>query len=286
VTDSLAPITGAYADCSNWRKIAVSGADAVPWLNDLVSADLEALGVNEGRRSLLLGPTGKVRASFQAVRLADSVLLIQDPAEPNPIDALLAPYMLSSDVRIDDRTEAVGLFASPGARGPLVVGVGTWIKGSALDDDGFDLLVDRQDKGAALAALNEYIRPATDGELEAYRIDRGIPRVGVDAGEDDLPQEAGLGSAVAFDKGCYLGQEAMARVRNLGHPRRVLLRVEADAAVEAGDPMFADGDEVGRITSAVRVDQMTVALASVRWAARESSLRTNEGTELIARPLP
>jgi tRNA-modifying protein YgfZ len=284
---SLAPFAGSYGDCSDWRKIGVTGGDALAWLNDIVSADLSTLGANEGRRSLLLGPSGKVRASFQAVRLDDgSALLIQDPAEPHPIDGLLAPYVLSADVDIEDWTQALALLMFPEARGPVPVPAGMWIKGSALGDEGFDLLVAVEERAAVVGALHDAIRAATDQEVEAYRVERGIPKVGVDVGEDDLPQEAGLDHAVAFDKGCYLGQEAVARVRNLGHPRRVLVRLQTDAHLAPGDQVLADGERAGRITSAVRVDGMTVALARVGWAARNSSLHTPEGTELTARPLP
>jgi tRNA-modifying protein YgfZ len=284
---SLARLAETYGDCSDWRKIAVSGRDALAWLNDIVSADLSTLDVNEGRRSLLLGPTGKVRASFQAVRLGDgSALLIQDPAEPHPVDGLLAPYVLSAEVEIDDRTKDLTLFAWPEARGPMAVPMGTWIKGSSLGEGGFDLLVAVDERSTAIAALPDPIRAATATELEAYRVERGIPRVGVDVGDDDLPFEAGLGHAVAFDKGCYLGQEAVARVRNLGHPRRVLISLQSDAGITAGDPVFAHGEQAGRVTSAVPVNGVTVALASVRWAHRDGPLRTREGAELTARPLP
>ncbi|MFN2591081.1 MAG: folate-binding protein, partial [Actinomycetota bacterium] len=109
---------------------------------------------------------------------------------------------------------------------------------------------------------------------------------GVDATGDDLPQEAGLAAAVSFDKGCYLGQESVAKVQNLGHPRRVLLSIETGAKASPGDPVLADGDEVGRITSAVAVGDQTHGFASVRWAARNGPFTTNEGAELRARPLP
>jgi folate-binding protein YgfZ len=286
-TRALALLDGVYADCSSWRKVAVSGTEALQWLNDLVSADLNRLAAGEGRRSLLLGPTGKVRASFQAIRLAgDSALLVQDPTEPSPIDQLLAPYVLSSDVALEDRTEALALFAFPAAQAPLEVPAGTWIRGSCLGDGGFDLLVDAADRAAVLEALPGGIQAAGREALEAWRVTSGFPQVGRDATADDLPMEAGLQDAVAFDKGCYLGQEAMARVRNLGHPRRVLVRVETDAQVSAGDPIFVDGEQAGAVTSAVMVNGRTVALASVRWAHRDGPLRTKEGAELSARPLP
>jgi folate-binding protein YgfZ len=102
----------------------------------------------------------------------------------------------------------------------------------------------------------------------------------VDALDDDLPQEAGLGDAVAVDKGCYLGQEAVAKVRNLGHPRRVLLHLHAGAPVRPGDAVRADGESVGEITSAAGGDDRWWALAKVRWRDRAAPLATTEGVSL------
>jgi folate-binding protein YgfZ len=287
MSDVSSLFDGLYGDCTPWRKIAVSGIEAGSWLNDLVSADLEPLAVNEGRRSLLLGPTGQIRASFQAIRLADDVfLLVQDPSEPSPVDELLAPYVLSSDVILEDRTDSLALVAFPGVGRPLDVPVGVWITGSCLGNGGFDLLMEAADRPAALETLSKGIRAATDEELEAYRVTAGSPRVGVDVAAEDLPMEAGLQDAVAFDKGCYLGQETVARVRNLGHPRRVLVRLQTEGRLAPGDQVFANREQAGRVTSAVRIDRWTVALASIRWADRDAPLRTKEGAELIARPLP
>jgi folate-binding protein YgfZ len=102
----------------------------------------------------------------------------------------------------------------------------------------------------------------------------------VDALDDDLPQEGGFGGAVAVDKGCYLGQEAVAKVRNLGHPRRVLVHVRAGAPVRAGDAVRAGDQPVGEITSAARDDDRWWALAKVRWRDRATPLATTEGVSL------
>src|SRR5438094_8874339 len=104
----------AFADLSSWRKVAVSGPDARKWLNDLVSADISHLAPGRARRSLLLSPTGRIRAEFPVAARGDVFLLIQDPAQPAPMDALLSRYILSSDVELEDRTEHLALYAFPG----------------------------------------------------------------------------------------------------------------------------------------------------------------------------
>lgn len=272
----------AFADVSAWLKTEVAGSEALQWLNDIISADIGALAPGTTRRSLLLSPTGRIRAEFTVARLAaESLLLIQDPDQPSPIKQLLDPYVLSSDVELTDRTTELMLFAFPDLTDALASAEGTWLRPSVLGS-GLDLLTPTP----SMLATTVEITKLSPADMERRRIVQGLPRLGVDALEGDLPQEAGLADAVSFDKGCYLGQEAVAKVRNLGHPRRVLLRLASDAVVRAGDPLFAGGEEVGRITSAVPVDAMTLALASVRWAARESPLRTSEGAELNARPLP
>jgi folate-binding protein YgfZ len=194
---------------------------------------------------------------------------------------LLDRYVLSSDVAVADRTSELQLFAFPGLRGPLLGSEGTWLDPSVLGP-GLDLVTGSPQ---TVRTTQELVKLQSD-ELENRRVLQGTPRLGVDVTEDDLPQEGGLSTAVSFAKGCYLGQEAVAKVQNLGHPRRVLLHLEADDQVATGVAVVSDGEEVGRITSAVRVDGLSVALASVRWAARESRLQTSEGAELRARPLP
>ncbi len=87
----------AFVDLASWRKIAVSGSEASSWLGDLVSADLSDVGGERARRSLLLSPTGRVRADFTVTQYREALLLLQDPAQPHGIDELLNRYVLSSD---------------------------------------------------------------------------------------------------------------------------------------------------------------------------------------------
>jgi folate-binding protein YgfZ len=266
----------AFVDLSSWRKIGVSGGDAVAWLNDLISADIADLAPGEARRSLLLSPTGKVRAAFTVTAAGGAVVLIQDPVQPRSIADLLSPYVLSSDAALEDRTHELSLFAFPGRPNPPE-SPATIRSAPSCVGPGADLLSSAADHDPVLAHLSETFEEASQEALEAWRVGAGLARFGVDGAEDDLPQEAGLGAAVSFDKGCFLGQETVAKVRNLGHPRRLVMRLGAERAVSPGDAvMGANGTPVGEVTSAAG----HVALARIRWEAREGPFAGPGGVTL------
>lgn len=269
-----------FADLSSWRKIALSGSEAGGWLQDLISADIADLGPGHARRSLLLSPTGRVRAEFTAALTAQSWLLLQDPTQPRPIDRLLAPYILSSDVVMEDRSEDLALLAFPGGGRVDRSGPATVSSPSCIGSGGIDLIASMADREKLLSALDDLFVRVPNDAVEEWRVRAGVPRFGVDALEDDLPQEAGLDEAVAFDKGCYLGQEAVAKVRNLGHPRRLVLWLTSDRRVRAGEPVLADAEESGVVTSAQDYREGSILLARVRWEARGHPLRTASGAVL------
>lgn len=268
----------AYADLSGWRKVLVSGPDARTWLNDLLSADLSDLAEGATRRSLLLSPTGRIRADITVAVTGRFLALFQDPIQPAAVDGLLGPYVLSSDVDLEDVTEDLALLAVPAPGAPPATSAEV-LRPSCLGP-GADLLVAADRRPEIRNTLSDLIEAGPDA-LEAWRIERGVARFGVDLGEDSLPQEAGLDHAVAYRKGCFLGQEAMARVRNLGHPPFVVLAAGADGPVAVGEGVTADGQAVGTVTSATPVDQgRTATIVRVRWAARAATLRTEAGGSL------
>ena len=211
-------------------------------------------------------------------------LLVQDLEQPAAIDALLSPYVLSSDVHLSDRTAELALYACPGREPPDdVPAVASW-RPSCLGP-GTDIFAETGPQGAAdataAALTSSGLTEAGLEALEAWRVEQGAPRFGVDLLEDSLPQEAALDHAIGYGKGCFLGQEAVAKVRNLGHAPRVLLPAITGANVGAGDAVLADGQEAGLVTSATRLlDGRTAAIVRVRWAARASSLATADGTPI------
>ena len=198
-------------------------------------------------RSLLLSPTGRIRADLLVAREPGSLLALQTPDRPRSLAELLAPYVLSSDVVLETaETDAV-----------LVGGASGW------------RLVPEAPPG--------HVGIGPEG-FEAWRIRRGLPRFPVDLDEESLPAEAGLDREPVIDrsKGCYLGQESVAKVRNLGHPTRLLVPATLDGGASAGDRIRSGNEEVGVVTSLDGAN----AIVRIRWAARKEVLETDRGTPL------
>jgi tRNA-modifying protein YgfZ len=269
---------GAFADLPGWRTISVAGADARAWLHDLVTADVEGLSHGGSLRSLLLTPTGRIRADFHVADVDGSFLLLQAPGQPEPIDSILAPYVLSSDVEMDDRTDRSAMVAVLGD-GAAEDGDGAIVLSPSVLGRGRDLVVP---PGEPAARLREHLRAAglveaDADDVETWRIRRGVARMGVDFEAGALPAEAGLEDAIDFTKGCFLGQESVAKVRNLGHAPRVLLHVRSRPRISSGTPVLSGGVVVGEVMSAAETSAGTDAIVRVRWEAASKALSSEAG---------
>jgi tRNA-modifying protein YgfZ len=264
----------AFAELAGWRLLAVGGADARGWLHDLVTADVSSLEPGSARRSLVLSPTGRIRADFHVTIHDEGFLLLQPPDQPDAVGAILAPYVLSSDVELVDASETLAAFAvldgdaaedgdSVWTPSPLGVGAGVVV---AAGEPARGL------RAALVADLTEALPEA----LEAWRVHRGIPRMGADFGTDSLPAEAGLEGTIDFTKGCFLGQESVAKVRNLGHPPRAILPVRSGSPLEVGLSVRTGDAAVGEVTS-VAADEPTLGIVRVRWDAAVGPLDTAAG---------
>lgn len=273
----------AFADLSGWRKVRVTGSDARGWLNDLVTCDVASLEPGVSRRSLLLSATGRIRADLHVAFDDEGFILLQAEDQPEHVGLLLGPYVLSSDVSLHDSTAELSLFAVPGAAAELVARSG--LSPSVLGP-GIDLLTPmgrptwRVEDGLVKHDLVEVGQAA----LEVRRIRSGIPRMVSDFGQDALPAEVGLIETIDLTKGCFLGQESVARVRNLGHPPRVLRHVRTSGEITVGTHVLGEGRVVGEITSVARDVGGSVAIARVRWEAIASDLTTPAGLPLA--PVP
>src|SRR3954468_22632028 len=278
VTDAVRALEQgtAFIDLSPWRAVSVTGADAVRWLDDLVTNRLDDLPDHVLRRTLFLDRTGRVQADVSVIRHLDGLVLVQDPTQPQRIEHLLDRYILSSDVALADRTGELGVVAMPDDGEPL----GLLRLHGALGEAGDAARMQEMRRFASQVLL-----PATLDDWEIARIRRGLPRFGVDFGDEWLPSEAGVDDLIDTTKGCFLGQESVAKVRNLGHPPRL---VRPFIAKERVYPMAqittTGGETVGRVTSVAEKDDGTTACVGwVRWDARDTELTVEGGAPLAVR---
>lgn len=268
--DDLLPLLEgrAFAELTGWRLVEVTGGDARGWLHDLLMADVESLARRESRRALLLAPTGHIRADLTVAARDDGFLLVQDPRHLTSIDLLLGPYVLSSDVRLADRTGELRTVSYPSR--PLVEGDG--YEPSAAGP-GHDLILPAGDRVEPRGAEEVPLEA-----LEAWRIVRGEARFPQDLTERSLPNEAGLETLIDHaEKGCFLGQEAVAKTRTLGRPPFAVIAARSETEARRGQTVLVDGEEVGEVTSAATLDPGSALIARVRWASRGAELTVNGG---------
>jgi folate-binding protein YgfZ len=269
-----------FVDVSQRRKIRVSGPDAIGWLHDLLTADIAGLVPGASCRSLLLTPTGRIRADIQVLRRVDDVVLVQAPDQPDDIGSLLDAYVLSAAVSLDDTTAGPALFALPGVTA-TPEGLSSIFAPSCLGP-GFDVLAEPSEVAAVTGALvGAGLTRVDAAAAEAWRIVRGVPRMGPEFDQRSLPAEAGLEQTIDTTKGCFLGQESIARVRNLGHPPHVLRHVQGERSFDSGASVFADSQVVGIVTSSTIRRDTCIGFVRITWAARGAQLTDADGAPLL-----
>jgi folate-binding protein YgfZ len=253
-----------FVDRSEERTLVVRGADARGWLGDLVTADVATLERPSSRRSLLLTPTGRVRADLSITQVDDDafvVLQARDQAEP--VEDLLRPYVLSSAVQLEDAADVVSVLEFPARQEIVMIRRG-------------DLGVQERTMASRGAVLVD------EQAFEVWRVGRGDPRMGTDFDAGALPAEAGLERLIDMEKGCFLGQESVAKVRNLGHPPTVLRHLRSETVVAPGTPIHVAGDTVGQVTSVAPGRRGgSVLIARVEWRAADAVLRTIDASPLF-----
>jgi tRNA-modifying protein YgfZ len=223
--------------------VRVAGPDAADFLQRMVSNDVEALAEGEACPALLLTAKARVIAPLVVLRRAgDDFLLLTEPGLGEVVRTHLTRMRLRAQCEIEPEEHESVLFFG-GAQG---------------------FATDWPD---AREALDAGLAPTlSDEELELRRIERGVPRWEREIDDRILPAEAGLDAThVSFSKGCYPGQEPVARLHFRGHPNRELRVLELEELPERDASLVHDGREVGRVTSAARRgDGTVVALAYVR----------------------
>jgi aminomethyltransferase len=258
----------------SWRaKIALTGGDRVRWLNGMISNNVRDLAPGHGVYSFLLNAQGRIQADLYAFNRGESVLVDTERTQRDRVWQLFDHYIIADDVEmadVSDKISALGL-TGPESRAVLERA------GILVPELAYLQLADVQWQLTALTVLRageeareswqvwiapEHVnalrdalvkagaKPTGSSALNLFRIWRGIPQLGQDIRDRDLPQETGQTRALNFTKGCYLGQEIVERIRSQGgvHRQFTVFAVEGPLP-EPGSKIQADGKAVGEITS-------------------------------------
>jgi folate-binding protein YgfZ len=253
-------------DRSDRGKLLVSGPDAADYLQGQLTNDVEALAPGDGQYAALLDRKGHMQADMRVLRpVADEVWLDTEPGALEVTKRHLQMYSIGREVEVSDvsaersilsllgprSVEVAGRAALPdnACEETAVAGIDCLTVGTA---GGIDLIVAATDAGRLVEALRAAGAVVVSPEaVEILRIESGIPRYGAEMGAETMPAEAGIvEDAISFTKGCYIGQETVARLHYKGRPNRHLRGLKLSAPAEPGAALLLGEKEVGRLGSA------------------------------------
>jgi folate-binding protein YgfZ len=275
------------ADRSELGKLALTGAHAAEMLNGQVSNDVEALVPGTGCYAALLTNKGKMLGDLRVLNIGDELLLLTERAALQALFDQLRRGAIGWDAELHKRTLQQGLLSVIGPRAREVTGAhATGLPGDehsnrtaelggapvvlVATDLGVDVICATDDTPRVRRALLDAGATAVEEpEAELVRVESGRPRYGIDLDDTTIPQEAALNDrAVSFTKGCYVGQETVARLHWRGKPNRHLRGLRLSEPAETGAPLRLGDREVGRLGSVtVSPTHGPIALAIVRREA-------------------
>jgi folate-binding protein YgfZ len=247
--------------------VRASGPDAVSYLQSMVSNDVEAVAPGGGTYALLLTPKARVIADLEVFRTGDELVLACPPEAVDDVLGTLLRARFRKKVALEPAEYVLVWGEAADALAELDTPAGRQ-----------RLLAEPPANGSASAQ-----------EWELARIEAGVPRFGREFDGDSMPAEAGLEQrAVSFTKGCYPGQEPVARLHYRGHANRGVRGVRFDGGLAApGTPVTVDGAAVGRVTSAIESPRFgPIGLALLRREVADGAKGEAGGSGLTVVPLP
>lgn len=254
------------ADLSGMRsRLRVAGADRVEFLHGQCTNEIRRLHASESCYAAFLNAKGKMRGEGQVICLADAFLLEVNPG----LAPSLEKFIITEDVTIEDVSATMHEW--------LVVGEEAGkVPAQAISF--------RHPLGWGVIGTGTIMETIDAEALEVLRIEAAVPKWGVDMDENTIPNEAGLEArAISYDKGCYIGQETIARIKTYGHVNRRLVQMTmgGESIPGRGEKIFMEGREVGQVTSAVRSLRLgkTLALGYVRREFATAGAKLNWNNE-------
>jgi tRNA-modifying protein YgfZ len=276
-------------DRSDRGKLALSGPDAKSFLQGQVTNDVESLTAGSGCYAAFLTPKGQMLGDLRILDAGNELLLDTERVALQELFNMIRRFCVGYDAQLHKRTLESGLLSLigpdagelAGASGlaehehaHVAVAIGGVQARAIRTDVGVDLLCGAPDTDALRAALQDAgAAPVSSETADCLRVEHGRPRYGIDLDDRVIPQEAGLNArAVSFTKGCYVGQETVARLHYRGKPNRDLRGLSCSAPVSSGDQLSFEGRPVGRVGSVALSPAFgPIALALVRRKAPPGS---------------
>jgi tRNA-modifying protein YgfZ len=294
-------------DASERGKLALTGSAAKEFLHGQVTQDITGLTPGHGCYAAFLTPKGKMLGDLRVLDTGTELLLDTERVALQALFNMIRRYSLGYNVELHKRTLECGLLSLIGPLADeLITRAGATLGAAEHDhvaaelggvavrvirtDGGVDLLFAAGDTEAVRAVLLDAgAAEITEAAAEVLRIERGRPRYGVDLDDSMIPQEAGLNQrAVSFTKGCYVGQETVARLHYRGKPNRQLQGLSSAEPLAVGTELTLEDRVVGMVTSSASSPRHGhIGLALVRREAPAGAIvRAGAEHEAIVRELP
>jgi folate-binding protein YgfZ len=247
-------------DRSNRGVLKITGKDRLSWLHSLTTQHLDGLTAGQSAQALVLSPTGHVEHHLTLTDDGTAVWVHVEPGTAAALAAFLESMKFMLRVEVADLSAGAAVLTVMGpAGGDITAGLEGVLGQVSQDPFGIKDLIVPRERLAGLAAelVGRGAVPAGMWAFEALRIAARVPRFGLDTDHRTIPHEVGwIETAVHLSKGCYRGQETVARVHNLGHPPRRLVFLDLDGSVDRlpahGSPVELDGATIGFTGSAAR----------------------------------
>jgi folate-binding protein YgfZ len=286
VTNDYQALTegAAFIDFSSRGRLCLVGNDRQAFINGQVTNNVKDLRVGQGCYAALVNAKGKMTCDLNVFVLADEILLDFEAGLADRVKERLEKFIIADDVQIVDASSSYGLLCALGPKAIEKCESAGWrvpqkpyeiaqqgdvyvAQTSRLGMPGVDIF--SPINTGEIAGKKLPLEMASLEAFETVRIERGIPKFGVDMDENTLAPEALGESAISYSKGCYIGQEVIARIRTYGQVAKAVrgIRFEPNAMVpKHGDKIFHDRKEIGWITSAVFSPKLErpIALGYVR----------------------
>lgn len=284
--------TAGLIDLSCSGIFELQGDDRTRFLHGMVTNDIRSLTAGSGCYAAFLSPQGRMTTDLRVFCTKDSLFLTTEPAGREKLGPGLRKYIIGSRPVLLDRSEELALLSLQGPKATemltklfpkelslerpydhceatLAGAMARVCRVSRTGAGGFDFIVERHSLPQAWTLIlekgrNDGVQPVGFASFNVQRIEAGIPWYGLDMDENTLPIEAGLEKeAISFNKGCYIGQESVARITYRGHVNRKLVGfgLAGSQPASKGDKVWKDGQEVGWITSSAYSPSLKIAIA-------------------------